>query len=131
MIATSEDLRIKCTVGLAPAILSEVLPLPREINNTSTPIQLQIGSKDGLIPTTNVKTFFRSLNTKKSYIEIEGGNHIRFMDKTASSILGEYMSRFGLIGRQLKDQEATITFEAQHLISSNNFLEWFDSNLKN
>ena len=131
LIAGSEDPRIKCIVGLAPAILPELLPIPKEIHNISIPIQLQIGSNDGLIPPVNVKTFLNSLHSEqKSYIEIEGGNHIRFIDKTTSSMIGEYMSRFGALGRQFKDRKARITFEEQHSISRNGFIEWFNRYLK-
>ena len=131
LIAGSEDPRIKCIVGLAPAILPEFLSISKEIYGISTPIQLQIGSNDGLIPPENVKTFFNGLTSKqKSYIEIKGGNHIRFLDKTMTSIIGEHVSRFGALGRQFKDGKASITFEKQHSMSSNSFLEWFNYHLE-
>jgi dienelactone hydrolase len=131
LIAGSDDPRIKCIVSLAPAILPRRLSIPKEIYNILTPIQLQIGSNDGLIPPENVKTFFKSLNSKqKSYLEIKGGNHIRFLDKTTPSIIGEYLSRFGTLGRWFKDGRASITFEEQHAKSSNGFVEWFNRYLK-
>ena len=131
LIAGGEDRRIGCIVGLAPAIMPDIFPILKEFNNISIPIQLQIGSNDGLIPPENVKAFFNGLSsTQKSYIEIEGGNHIRFLDKSAISIAGEYISRLGTIGRHFKDRSATITFEEQHSVSGNRFLEWFDHYLK-
>lgn len=132
LIAAREDSRIKCIVGLAPAILPEVIrAIPKEGYSISTPIQLQIGSNDGLIPPENVKTFFDSLHSEqKSYIEIEGGNHMRFGDKTTVLMMGECMSRIGMLGRRFKDRKATITFEEQHSISRNHFMEWFNSYLK-
>jgi alpha-beta hydrolase superfamily lysophospholipase len=132
LIAVKEDSRIKCMVGLAPAILPEVLrAIPKEDYSISTPIQLQIGSNDGIIPPENVKIFFDNLRSEqKSYIEIEGGNHQRFGDKTTALMIGEYMSRIGMLGRRFKDRKATITFEEQHSISRNHFVEWFNRYLK-
>ena len=136
LIAASEDHRIKCIVGLAPGIRSERFSpelrlILREIYNISVPIQFQIGSNDGLILPENVKTFFDSLHSEqKSYIEIEGGNHIRFADKTMTLLIGEYMSRIGMLGKRFKDRKATITFEEQHSISRNGFMEYFNRYLK-
>ena len=131
LIAGSEDSRIKCSVGLAPAILPEYLSFPKEIYRIPIPTQLQIGSKDGIIPPENVKDFFTDLQSqKKSFIGIEGGNHMRFLDKTTISTIGEYFTRLGLLGRQLKDGRAEITFEEQHTISRNGFMEWFKHYLK-
>ena len=131
LIAGSEDSRIKCVATLAPAILPRFFSIPKELYNIPVPIQLQIGSNDGLIPPENVKTFFNNLSFKqKSYVEIEGGNHIRFLDKKTTSIIGEYLSRFGTLGRQFKDGRASITFEEQHDRSSTRFVEWFDHYLK-
>jgi dienelactone hydrolase len=127
LLAGSVDSRIKCIVGLAPAILPEHLNIPKELYRVPIPIQLQIGSNDGIIPPKNVKTFFNDLRSKqKSFIEIEGGNHMRFLDKTTTSTIGEYVSRLGVLGRRLKDGRATISFEEQHSISRNGFIEWFD-----
>lgn len=131
LIAGSEDPRIKCIVGLAPAVLPEHFAVPRELYSISTPVQLQIGSKDGLIPPGNVKAFFDELNsTQKSYIEIKGGNHMRFVDKAATLMIGEYLSRSGVLGRGFKDGRADITFEEQHSISEGGFVEWFNHHLK-
>jgi dienelactone hydrolase len=131
LIATREDYRIKCTVSLAPAIIPQFISIPKDIASISAPVQLQIGSNDGLIPPETVKNFFNCLSSsQKSYVEIEGGNHIRFMDKSVVSIVGEYLSRFGVVGKLLKDRKATITFEEQHFKSSNSFVEWFDNHLK-
>lgn len=129
LMAGSEDSRIKCIVGLAPAVLPHLLANPKEICNLSTPIQLQIGSNDGLIYHENVRAFFDSLNSvQKSYVEIKGGNHIRFMNNTMIARIGEHIS--GILGRQFKDGRASITFEEQHSISSNSFVEWFNHYLK-
>ena len=131
LIAGSEDTRIKCIVGLAPAILPEVFTVPKEIYSISIPTQLQIGSNDGIIPPENIKGFFNKLNTKhRNYVHIEGGNHIRFLNKNLVSLIGEYLSRLGIMGIHLKDQRANITFEEQHVLSSKRFLEWFDNFLK-
>jgi len=131
LIAGIEDSRIKCIVGLAPAILPEHINFPKEILGASVPVQLQIGSNDGIIPPKNVKSFFTDLSTStKSFIEIEGGNHMRFLDKSTISIMGEYMTRLGLLGGRLKDGEASITFEEQHTISRNGFMDWFNRYLK-
>ena len=131
LMAGSEDSRIKCVVGLAPAIIPRLLTVPEEIYNMSIPIQLQIGSEDGIISPEDVKAFFNNLaSEKKTNIEIKGGNHIRFMDRTTASTIGEYVTRFGALGKQFKDGKASITFDEQHNISSSNFVEWFDHFLK-
>ena len=131
LMAVSEDSRIRCIVGLAPAILPEYLYLPKEILEIPIPVQLQIGSKDGIIPFENVKDFFSNLcSKKKSFLEIEGGNHMRFLDKTKVSTFGEYVTRFGVLGKRLKDGRAEITFEEQHALSSNGFINWFDRYLR-
>jgi predicted dienelactone hydrolase len=131
LMAGSEDRRIKCIVGLAPAIRPERLTILREICSISIPVQLQIGSNDGLIAPENVKTFFDSLHSEqKSYIEIDGGNHMRFADKTTNVMIGEYLSRFGVLGRLFQDRKARITFEEQHSISRSGFVEWFNRYLK-
>jgi alpha-beta hydrolase superfamily lysophospholipase len=135
LIAGSEDHRIKCIVGLAPAVRPERL-LELKVNITrfrsiSVPVQLQIGSNDGLIAPESVKTFLESLHSEhKSYIEIDGGNHMRFADKTTSVMIGEYFSRFGVLGRRFQDRKAKITFEEQHSISRGSFVEWFNRYLK-
>ena len=130
LIAASEDSRIRCIVGLAPAILAG-FPFPEKIYNISIPVQVQIGSNDGLIAPEDVKCFFDNLRSEqKSYIEIQGGNHIRFADKNAMLMIGEYLSRTGAIGKRFRDKEATITFEEQHSISSTGFIEWFNRYLK-
>lgn len=131
LMAGSEDQRIKCIVGLAPAVRPERLPILREICSISIPVQLQIGSHDGLISPENVKTFFESLHSEqKSYIEIDGGNHMRFADKTTSVTIGEYLSRLGILGKRFQDRKAKITFEEQHSISRSGFIEWFNRYLK-
>jgi len=131
LMAGSEDNRIRCIVGLAPAIIPDVFQIPKKLHDISSPIQLQIGSNDGLIPAENVRAFFDSLSSKKkSYVEIRGGNHIRFVDKGIVSTVGEFLSRFGALGRRFRDGRASITFEEQHSISGNNFVDWFDSHLK-
>lgn len=131
LIAGSEDPRIRCVVGLAPALMPEFTTIPKRIYDIPAPVQLQIGECDGLIPPKDVKAFFESLNSpEKEYLEIKGGNHLRFTDRAAVSMMGEYLSRFGMIGRQLKDCKARITFDEQHRISGEKFIEWFDRHLK-
>jgi predicted dienelactone hydrolase len=138
LIAGSEDQRIKCIVGLAPAVRPKrLLELKVNVNvrSISVPVQLQIGSNDGLIAPESVKTFLESLHSEqRSYIEIDGGNHMRFADKTTSVMIGEYFSRFGMFGivfgRRFQDRKAKITFEEQHSISRSSFMEWFNRYLK-
>lgn len=130
LIVGSQDSRIQCIVGLALAILPEYLSIPKEIFGISIPTQLQIGSNDGIIPPENVKDFIDLYSKKKRFIEIEGGNHMRFLNETTISKIGEHMTKFGMLGGLLKDNSAKITFEEQHTISSNGFLEWFNHYLK-
>ncbi|HZD44306.1 MAG TPA: alpha/beta hydrolase, partial [Methanomicrobiales archaeon] len=130
LLAGYEDPRITCIVGLAPAVISSRFHTPKKIHALSTPVQVQIGSNDGLIPPETVKTFLDNLSAEqKNCVEIEGGNHTRFMDKTTVSILGEYLTRLGTLGRRFKDGKATITFEDQHVRSGTRFIEWFKEHL--
>jgi len=131
LLAGSEDPRIECIVGLAPATLPQHFPILREVYDIQIPILVQIGSKDGIVNPENVKAFFDQLHSKqKSYLEIQGGNHIRFGDRTAALVIGEYLIRLGALGRRFKDGRAGITFEEQHQLSSRSFLECFNQYLK-
>jgi predicted dienelactone hydrolase len=133
LIAASEDSRINCVIGLAPAILPKYrlfLPIPRQVYEISIPIQIQIGSKDGIIAPKDVRAFYDDLSSKdKSLIEIQGGNHIRFIDKGKTAKVGKYMMPIGIMKGYFRDGTPEISFEEQHSISCNNFLECYRQHL--
>jgi len=111
---------IDAAVGLAPAGFPSVMSAAR---NITVPIQLQVGTLDGLVsPQDVVKmyTSFLSNGTIKEYVAITGGNHIGFID--------EFYARFGQ--RFGVDKPAEIAVELQHNISRRYFTAWFQYHLK-
>ena len=124
LLAASQDTRIKCIVGLAPAILPRYLPIPKEVFTLLIPIQIQIGDKDRIIPLNNVRKFYSTLySMKKDLVEISGGNHIQFIDKKIR-IMGEKTIKSEVFKRFLRGGTAEISFEEQHAISERNYLRW-------
>jgi predicted dienelactone hydrolase len=78
------------------------------------PVQIQVGSKDGLTPKDTVHQYYESLPGfgAKEYVEIRGGGHVQFTD-IHSKIL------------RILDPGATLTLGRQHEISQSFFTPWF------
>jgi predicted dienelactone hydrolase len=111
---------IDAAVALAPADMSSVLAAAR---NITVPIQLQVGTNDGLVPPASVLQMYStylSNSTIKEYLAITGGNHIGFIDE----FYARFGQRFGI------DNPPGITYEEQHNISSKYFTAWFQYYLR-
>jgi dienelactone hydrolase len=102
--------------------------------NITVPIQLQVGSADAMVPPERAFPFYSELipdTTVKEYMEIDGGNHIGFLNQefaeTAERIVQEMPELAEIIG---KDAPCTIGFEGQRRVSSTYFTSWFQYHLK-
>ena len=114
------DSEIDTAVALAPARSDQAKNAAR---NITVPLQLQVGSKDGMVPPEGVLPFYTDLisnTTVKEYLCITGGNHIGFIDEFMAKI-AEFL---GL------DEPKGIEFEEQHRISRKYFTAWFEYHLK-
>jgi dienelactone hydrolase len=111
---------IDAAVALAPAGFPSVLSAAR---NITVPIQLQVGTLDGLVPPASVLqmyTEYLSNSTVKEYLAITGGNHIGFIDE----FYAKFGQRFGI------DNPPGITVEQQHNVSRRYFTAWFQYHLR-
>jgi len=114
------DSEIDAAVALAPAPSDEAL---NASYNITVPVQLQVGSNDGMVEPERVLPFYNdyiSNDTVKEYLSITGGNHIGYIDEFIARI-AEFL---GL------DNPKGIEFEKQHQISRKYFTAWFEYHLK-
>lgn len=102
--------------------------------NITVPIQLQVGSADAMVPPERVLPFYSEIiqdTTVKEYVEIEGGNHIGFLNQESAEVADyirqEMTDLAEIIG---KDAPCTIGFEGQRRVSSIYFTSWFQYHLK-
>jgi dienelactone hydrolase len=109
---------INAAVALAPAS-SDVSMVAAQ--NIAVPIQLQVGSIDGMV--SRVLHYYNDLipnTTVKEYVEINGGTHSGFIDEFFACIA----VFLGI------DTPGTITFAQQRYISGKYFTAWFNYHLK-
>ncbi|MFE3845295.1 alpha/beta hydrolase family protein [Thermoplasmatota archaeon] len=116
----NKPLVIDAAVALAPAKsdFSESAAM-----NISVPIQIQVGSDDSMIQPKRVIPYYNihiSNDTIKEYLEINGGNHIGYIDY----FYARFAEWMGL------DESHGIQFSEQHRISSKYFTSWFYYYLK-
>ena len=125
LIAIIDESRIKTAIALAPSYKEEesfsqlVDKIKQSIERGRIPVQMQIGSNDGLCKPENVKKFYDKLTFTKEIVEIKGGNHVGYMS-------------FGvpyLIASRL-DKKADISLSEQHQISAQYFTAWLNYHLK-
>jgi len=118
ILATANDSRIKSTVALAPANprhgpsgFGKALEAAKTVK---VPVQIQVGSKDGLTRKDSVHQYYANLPglAAKEYVEIKGGGHVRFTD-IGSRLLS------------ILDRGATLGLDRQHEISQSFFTAWF------
>ncbi len=111
---------IDASVSLSPAGSDSAMVAAR---NITVPIQLQVGTNDGMVPPHHVLPFyadFISNTSVKEYLSITGGNHIGFID--------EFFARFAeWLGI---DHPRGIEFAEQRRVSSKYFTAWFQYHLK-
>jgi predicted dienelactone hydrolase len=118
ILATANDSRIKSTVALAPAnprhgssVFGKALEAARTLK---VPVQIQVGSKDGLTRKDSVHQYYADIPglAAKEYVEIKGGGHVRFTD-------------IGTRLLSILDRGATLGLDRQHEISQSFFTAWF------
>ena len=110
-----------------------VTAVMRAAANVTVPIQLQVGSADNMVPPERVFPFYSELipdTTVKEYMEIDGGNHIGFLNQQFAEIaenIGEMPDLAEIVGT---DGPCDIGFEGQRRVSSTYFTSWFQYHLK-
>ena len=118
ILATARDFRIKALVALAPAysrigwfVFAKVLDAAKTIR---VPVQIQVGSKDGLAPKDVARRYYVNLPglAGKEYVEIKDGGHIQFTDSWCVLL-------------SILDPRAKLTADRQHEISGLFFTAWF------
>jgi len=124
-LAYPKDKRIKSIVALAPGYPDlpgnpDMLPLWELISNSSKdvdiPVQLQVGSEDGITtPMGSVRHFEQLLGDKELY-KIQGGCHVYFMDEGIVS----------MIATLFESSTPTIKHSYQLEVSKAKMLEWFE-----
>lgn len=102
--------------------------------NITVPIQLQVGSDDAMVPPERVYPFYSDLipdTTVKEYVEIDGGNHIGFLNQVFAEI-AEYIAQEkpDLAEITGTDAPSGIGFEEQRRVSAVYFTSWFQYHLK-
>ncbi len=111
---------IDASVALAPAGFPEVFAAAR---NIIVPIQLQVGTVDGIVPPESVLSIYTGQltnDTTKEYLAITGGNHIGYIDEKYAS----QAQQWGI------DNPPGISVEQQHNISRTYFTAWFQYHLR-
>ncbi len=114
------DSPIDASVALAPAGFPSVLTAAQ---NILVPVQLQVGTVDGLVPPDHVQQIYTqhlTNDTNKEYLAITGGNHIGYIDEYFAQ-LAEHL---GI------DNPSGISVEQQHTISRKYFTAWFQYHLR-
>ena len=86
------------------------------------PIQLQVGSNDGLVPPASVSNDYNLIpdTTIKEFLEIYGANHVGYLDEEEADFVQE-------LG---EDNPCTIGVTTQHQVASKYFTAWFGRYLK-
>jgi predicted dienelactone hydrolase len=118
--ATGTSSVIDASVALAPAGFPKVTAAAQ---NITVPIQLQVGTADGIVPPDRVLGIYTdnlTNNTIKEYLAITGGNHIGFIDEDYAQLA----QRWGI------DNQPGISVEEQHNISRVYFTAWFQYHLR-
>jgi len=129
---------VDVAVALAPGgyrsdrlAAGNVTAVMRAAANITVPIQMQVGSADAMVPPERVFPFYSDLipdTTVKEYVEIDGGNHIGFLNQELAEVAEHIVPELAeIIG---KDAACTIGFEGQRHVSSTYFTSWFQYYLK-
>ncbi len=132
---------VDAAVALAPGGYSSdrfaagnVTAVMMAAGNITVPIQLQVGSDDAMVPPDRVFPFYSDLipdTTVKEYVEIDGGNHIGFLNQEfaeVAELIGQENPEAGEVFG--KDAPSIIGFEGQRYVSSTYFTAWFQYYLK-
>jgi len=115
--AAASNPDVNAAVALAPGDHEE--PVEQAAQQVTVPIQLQVGSEDGLVSPESVRKLYDLIpSTSKEFLEIPGANHVGFLD--------EGMAKLG----QMVDKPNKIDISTQHQTSSQHFTDWFNHFLK-
>jgi len=101
--------------------------------NITVPIQIQVGSADAMVPPERALPFYSDLipdATVKEYVEIEGGNHIGFLNQVLAEVATNIAEMPDLEEEIGVDNPCTIGFAGQRNVSSTYFTSWFNYYLK-
>ncbi len=110
-----------------------VTDVMRAAENITVPIQLQVGSADAMVPPERVFPFYSDLipdTTVKEYVEIDGGNHIGFINQVFAEVAANIAELPDLEEQIGVDNPCTIGFAGQRNVSSTYFTSWFNYHLK-
>jgi hypothetical protein len=110
-----------------------VTSVMRAAANITVPIQLQVGSNDAMVPPQRVLPFYIDLipdTTVKEYVEIDGGNHIGFINQVLAELAANIAEIPDLEEELGADNPCTIGFAGQRNVSSTYFTSWFQYHLK-
>jgi len=111
---------IDVSVALAPASSNNSIDAAK---NITVPIQIQVGSNDGMVPPERILPYYSDLisdDLNKEYLSITGANHIGYVDDLVARI-AEFLGM---------DDAKEIEFKEQRRISSKYFTAWFEYHLK-
>jgi dienelactone hydrolase len=131
---------VDAAVALAPGGYSSdrfaggnVTSVMKAAANITVPIQLQVGSNDAMVPPQRVLPFYTDLipdTTVKQYVEVDGGNHIGFINQVFAEVAANIAELPDLEEELGADNPCTIGFAGQRNVSSTYFTSWFQYHLK-
>ena len=136
LLAAQQDRRINSVIALSPPIdTHKSLPTPIKLN---APIQLQIGSYEGLMYNTVTRYYQKLQSPQKELTIIKGGNHIQYLDKidTHLSQIGKIIWKIiNTTGKliylpYIGSFKHDITQNQHHKISSQNFTNFLNKHNK-
>jgi len=91
------------------------------VKGSKIPLMYQVGSRDGMSPPEMVEQLFNPSVPPKAFVEIEGGNHVQFIEASIE-IINKIAGLF--------DDRPTITRSKQQEIADKYFSAWFNYYLK-
>lgn len=119
LIEATSNPQVGAAVALAPG--DDETRVERAAQNVKIPIQLQVGSNDGLVSPSAVLEYYNLMpSTNKEFLEIAGGDHIGFLNEWAAD----------LANITKLDNPCVIGFGEQREIAASYFGAWFDHFLK-
>lgn len=124
----TEPARFQAIVSLAPGwndfgafLFADTLAAARRVEAHT---QIQRGSQDCLVPADGPLGYYDAVPAAKQYLEINGGNHIGYIDEGLATAAGPIV--FDLVP---VDCPATTSYAEQHRLSAKYATLWFDKHL--
>jgi dienelactone hydrolase len=119
LIEATNDPQVGAAVALAPG--DDETRVEEAAQNVKVPIQLQVGSEDGLVSPSAVLKYYNLMpSTTKEFVEIAGGDHIGFLNEWAAD----------LAKTTNEDNPCVIGFSKQREIAGRYLMARFDRFLK-